>query len=197
MRAGVSGAVHRGTRTTRLPGDTVWTVDPFRAQDDYVDVRCTWLDSSAIGAAGVDADAPLIDAGRVTPHCVDAFGGASWPNPEVGLEVGAHRPGWYEPWILDDVIPPLWTPGRARPTSLTRASRWAPSTAEHLDADRYAEFSSTRVDNVDVVFHEWVRSADLDDLLVGIVKATYPPDEHEDDGAHFRGLIGARLADRA
>jgi hypothetical protein len=68
---------------------------------------------------------------------------------------------------------------------------------EHFDIDRYAEFCSTQLSHVDEMVHEWVRSADFDDLLVGTVKATYPPDEHERFVAHFRGLIGAWLADRA
>jgi hypothetical protein len=45
--------------------------------------------------------------------------------------------------------------------------------------------------------YDWVRSADFDDLLVGTVQATYPPDEHDRFVAHFRGLIGAWIADRA
>jgi hypothetical protein len=68
---------------------------------------------------------------------------------------------------------------------------------EHFDTDRYAEFCSTQLSHVDEMVHDWVRSADFDDLLVGTVKATYPPDEHERFVAHFRGLIGAWLADRA
>jgi hypothetical protein len=68
---------------------------------------------------------------------------------------------------------------------------------EYFDIDRYAEFCSTQLNHVDEMVHDWVRSADFDDLLVGTVKATYPPDEHERFVAHFRGLIGAWLADRA
>lgn len=68
---------------------------------------------------------------------------------------------------------------------------------EHFDTDRYAEFCSTQLSHVDEMVHEWVRSADFDDLLVGTVKSTYPPDEHERFVAHFRGLIGAWVADRA
>jgi hypothetical protein len=67
---------------------------------------------------------------------------------------------------------------------------------EYFDTQRYAEFCSTQLRHVDEMVHDWVRSADFDDLLVGTVKATYPPDEHERFVAHFRGLIGAWLADR-
>jgi hypothetical protein len=68
---------------------------------------------------------------------------------------------------------------------------------DHFESDRYAEFCATRLGHVDELVYDWVRSADFDDLLVGTVKATYPPDEHEQFVAHFRGLIGAWLADRA
>jgi hypothetical protein len=68
---------------------------------------------------------------------------------------------------------------------------------EYFDIDRYAEFCSSHLSHVDEMVHDWVRSADFDDLLVGTVKATYPPDEQERFVAHFRGLIGAWLADGA
>ncbi len=68
---------------------------------------------------------------------------------------------------------------------------------EHFDTDRYAEFCSIQLRHVDEMVHDWVCSADFDDLLVGTVKSTYPSDEHERFVAHFRGLIGAWLADRA
>jgi hypothetical protein len=67
---------------------------------------------------------------------------------------------------------------------------------EHFDIDRYAEFCSTQLSHVDEMVHDWVCSADFDDLLVSTVKSTYPPDEHDRFVAHFRGLIGAWLADR-
>ncbi len=68
---------------------------------------------------------------------------------------------------------------------------------EHFDIDQYAEFCSTQLKHVDEMVHEWVCSADFDDLLVSTVTSTYPPDEQERFVAHFRGLIGAWLADRA
>jgi D-ala D-ala ligase C-terminus len=68
---------------------------------------------------------------------------------------------------------------------------------EYFDTDRYAEFCATHLSNVDAMVHDWVCSADFDDLLVATVTSTYPSDEHERFVAHFRGLIGAWLADRA
>jgi hypothetical protein len=66
---------------------------------------------------------------------------------------------------------------------------------EHFDTDRYAEFCATSLRHVDEMVHDWVRSADFDDLLVSTVTATYPPHEHERFIAHFRGLIGAWVTD--
>jgi len=67
---------------------------------------------------------------------------------------------------------------------------------EHFDADRYAEFCATALRHVDEMVHDWVRSADFDDLLVSTVTTTYPAHEHERFIAHFRGLIAAWLTDR-
>ena len=67
---------------------------------------------------------------------------------------------------------------------------------EHFDTDRYADFCASRLSHVDELVYDWVRTDDFDDLLVGTVKATYPPHEHERFVAHFRGLIGAWIADR-
>jgi hypothetical protein len=68
---------------------------------------------------------------------------------------------------------------------------------EHFDADRYAEFCSDRLSHVDELVHDWVGSADFDDLLVSTVRTTYPPHEHEQFVAHFRGLLGAWTTDHA
>lgn len=68
---------------------------------------------------------------------------------------------------------------------------------EYFDSDRYAEFCSSHLGHVDEMVYDWVRSGDFDELLVSTVKATYPPHEHERFVAHFRGLIGAWIADRA
>jgi esterase/lipase superfamily enzyme len=102
-----------------------------------VDVHSTWLHSPAIGAAGelirhghagrpvlvfpaergrapdfaangmVDAVAPLIDAGRVRLYTVDAYDGESWSHGDIPLEERAQRHGWYESWILDQVVPSI------------------------------------------------------------------------------------------
>ncbi|MGE5828250.1 MAG: ATP-grasp domain-containing protein [Micromonosporaceae bacterium] len=65
----------------------------------------------------------------------------------------------------------------------------------YFDADRYADFCSSRLAHVEEMVHDWVCSADFDELLVDTVRATYPPHEHDQFLDHFRGLIGAWVAD--
>jgi hypothetical protein len=68
---------------------------------------------------------------------------------------------------------------------------------EYFETERYQDFCASRLSTVDEVVRTWVRSPDFDQLLVGTVKATYPKAEHERFIAHFRGLIGAWVADQA
>ena len=38
---------------------------------------------------------------------------------------------------------------------------------------------------------EWVEGPDFDRLLVETVRSTFPPHEHDQFIAHYRGLLGA------
>ena len=67
---------------------------------------------------------------------------------------------------------------------------------EYFDAERYADFCSSRLPHVDEMVYDWVCSPEFDALLVDTVRATYPPDEHDRFAAHFRGLIGAWIHDQ-
>jgi hypothetical protein len=67
---------------------------------------------------------------------------------------------------------------------------------EYFDAERYAEFCTTRLAHVDEMVYDWVRSPEFDRLLLDTVHTTYPPDEHERFTAHFRGLLGMWVNDR-
>ena len=42
---------------------------------------------------------------------------------------------------------------------------------------------------------EYIESADFDRVLVETVTTTFPPHEHEQFVAHFRGLLGAWASD--
>jgi hypothetical protein len=44
---------------------------------------------------------------------------------------------------------------------------------------------------------EWVTSDEFDRMLRDTVAATYPPHEHEQFLAHFRGLVGMWASDQA
>jgi esterase/lipase superfamily enzyme len=47
----------------------------------------------------------LLAAGRVKLYCVDSFDGESWSNRSIPLEERARRHGFYESWILGEVLP--------------------------------------------------------------------------------------------
>jgi esterase/lipase superfamily enzyme len=52
----------------------------------------------------VDVVAPLLHAGRVKLYCVDAYDGQTWSASAVPIEERAQRHGWYESWIVDQVV---------------------------------------------------------------------------------------------
>ena len=68
---------------------------------------------------------------------------------------------------------------------------------EHFDTERYAEFCAMRLGHVDALVYDWVGSADFDALLVDTVRVTYPAAEHDRFVAHFRGLVGMWVSERA
>ncbi|GAA1884500.1 ATP-grasp domain-containing protein [Asanoa iriomotensis] len=67
---------------------------------------------------------------------------------------------------------------------------------EYFDTERYVDFCASRLGHVDELVYDWVDSPDFDALLVDTVRATYPASEHERFLAHFRGLVGAWVADQ-
>ena len=50
--------------------------------------------------------------------------------------------------------------------------------------------------HVDEAMAEYIASADFDRLLVETVMRAFPPHEHEQFVAHYRGLLGAWVADQ-
>lgn len=67
---------------------------------------------------------------------------------------------------------------------------------EHLDADRYQSWCDQALPHLPEVVHDWVTSADFDQLLVDTVRSTYPPHEQEQFLSHFRGLVGMWATDQ-
>jgi hypothetical protein len=68
---------------------------------------------------------------------------------------------------------------------------------QHFDTDRYREFCAAHLGHVDDLVYDWIASAEFDELLVTTVRATYPTNEQDRFVAHFRGLLGAWVSDRA
>jgi hypothetical protein len=92
---------------------------------------------------------------------------------------------WFE--VADD-------PSRSYREKLGEYQRLA---NEHFQVDRYREFCSTALPDIDAIVYEWVGSAEFDTLLDDTIRTTYPAHEVERFRAHFRGLIDMWLADNA
>ncbi|MGH3494632.1 MAG: ATP-grasp domain-containing protein [Sciscionella sp.] len=67
----------------------------------------------------------------------------------------------------------------------------------YFQRDRYDEFCSAALPDLDALVHDWITSAAFDGLLVDTVRATYPTHEVDRFLAHFRGLLGMWVADNA
>ena len=77
-----------------------------------------------------------------------------------------------------------------------KLAEYAKLTDEYFEADRYAEFCAKSLASLDDIVRDWVASRSFDDLLVDTVRGTYPPDEHEEFVAHFRGLLALWRTDQ-
>jgi len=65
----------------------------------------------------------------------------------------------------------------------------------HFEVERYADFCASRLGSIDEVVCDWVEGGDFDELLVDAVRATFPPHEHDQFIAHYRGLLAAWASD--
>jgi hypothetical protein len=68
---------------------------------------------------------------------------------------------------------------------------------EHFETERYWEWTAKHLGHLPEVVLDWVTGPDFDQLLVDTVRSTYPPHEHEEFLAHFRGLVGMWATDQA
>ncbi|HEX7189771.1 MAG TPA: hypothetical protein VF423_16265 [Actinomycetes bacterium] len=66
---------------------------------------------------------------------------------------------------------------------------------EYFDTERYADFCASRLRDFDAQALDYFASADFDRVLADTVRSTFPPHEHEQFLAHFRGLVGSWCAD--
>jgi hypothetical protein len=65
-----------------------------------------------------------------------------------------------------------------------------------LEVDRYREFCDRHLAHIDELSVAWVESQDFDRIIIDTVRNTFPPHEHEQFIAHFRGLLGAWAHDQ-
>jgi hypothetical protein len=67
---------------------------------------------------------------------------------------------------------------------------------EYFETERYLEFCQKHLAHLPEAVLEWVDSDRFDQILVDTVRATYPPHEHDQFLAHFRGLVGLWVKDQ-
>ena len=77
-----------------------------------------------------------------------------------------------------------------------KISEYARLADQHFDAARYHEFCEKYLPNLDEMMVEYIESEAFDRLLVETMQATFPAHEHERFIAHYRGLLGAWVADQ-
>ena len=68
---------------------------------------------------------------------------------------------------------------------------------EYFEAERYWDWCDSRMRSFDEIALEWFRGPEMDAVIVDTVRATFPPHEHEQFIAHFRGLIALWCRDEA
>jgi hypothetical protein len=66
----------------------------------------------------------------------------------------------------------------------------------YFDVDAYRDFCTTYLSTVDERVLDWIKGPAFDQLLLDTVAGTYPPHEHEQFLAHFRGLIDMWVDER-
>jgi hypothetical protein len=68
---------------------------------------------------------------------------------------------------------------------------------DYFEVAAYEEFCDRHLGHVDEAMAEYVASPEFDRLLVETVTRAFPAREHEHFVAHYRGLLGAWVADQA
>jgi hypothetical protein len=67
---------------------------------------------------------------------------------------------------------------------------------EYFETARYEEFVAESLERLDELTVDYFESQEFDDLLVQIVRSTFPEHEQEHFVEHYRGLVGAWAADQ-
>jgi hypothetical protein len=66
---------------------------------------------------------------------------------------------------------------------------------DYFEVERYNDFCASRLAHLDEVALDYFDGPDFDRTLVDTVRSTFPPHEHDHFIAHYRGLLGAWVAD--
>jgi hypothetical protein len=66
----------------------------------------------------------------------------------------------------------------------------------YFQVDDYRAFCDEQLGHLDELVVDYVESPEFGSLLVETVVSTFPPHEHEQFIAHFRGLLSAWAADQ-
>ncbi len=66
---------------------------------------------------------------------------------------------------------------------------------DYFEVERYGDFCTGRLAHLDEAVLAWFEGPDFDRLLVDTVRSTFPPHEHDQFVAHYRGLLGAWASD--
>ncbi len=77
-----------------------------------------------------------------------------------------------------------------------KLARYRELAEQYVDVERYQEFCAEHLAHLDELAVEWFESPLFDDLLVETVRTAFPPHEHEQFVAHYRGLVGAWARDQ-
>jgi hypothetical protein len=66
---------------------------------------------------------------------------------------------------------------------------------DYFETERYLDFCASRLANLDEIVLDYIESTDFDRVLVETVVTTFPPHEHDEFVAHYRGLLAAWASD--
>ena len=67
---------------------------------------------------------------------------------------------------------------------------------DYYEADRFKEFCDQHLGNAEACMAEYIDSPQFDAHLVETIRRAFPPHEHEQFVAHYRGLLGAWVNDQ-
>jgi hypothetical protein len=78
-----------------------------------------------------------------------------------------------------------------------KLARYRELADDYFQVDAYRAFCDEHLSHLDETAYEWFTSQEFDDVLVHTVQTTFPPHEHEQFVAHYRGLLALWARDSA